>query len=318
MFTVSRAITLSASLMSSDRPHSGAEAGEVDYRRRRLLAALALSSLLGGLPALAALPQPRIVALEWLPLEMLLALGVKPLAAADPRDYAVWVKEPALPPGLINVGKRSAPNLEYIAELKPDLIIYSQGYGPRAAQLQDIAPVTEVAFTDQQGQPLAKVRSELLSLAERLGKTAEAHIHLNGFDRQLAAGYEQLTAWRRQPLLVFSLLDSRHAVILGNRSLFGNVMQKLGIENAWQGEDSFWGTATVGIEQLARLPAVRAICLDHDDAALRSRLSLTPLWQALPFVRENTLRIVPAIWLFGSTFAAARFCHMLQELDKKW
>ncbi|KGT96065.1 iron-hydroxamate transporter substrate-binding subunit [Erwinia typographi] len=294
------------------------EIGEIDLRRRRLLSALALSPWLAGFPALAALPQPRIIALEWLPLEMLLALGVTPLAAADTRDYGLWVKEPALPAGLIDVGQRSEPNLEYIAELKPDLIVYSQGYGPHAAQLQNIAPTMEFAFTDEQGKPLAKVRSGLLSLAGRLGKTEEARLHLAWFDRQLVAAREQLIAWRRQPLLVFSLIDQRHAVILGNRSLFGNVMQQLGIENAWQGEDGFWGTATVGIEHLAMLPTLRAICLDHGDAAIRNRISTTPLWQALPFVRQNALRIVPAIWIFGATLAAQRFCHMLQELDKKW
>ncbi|WP_336803066.1 hypothetical protein [Erwinia aphidicola] len=51
---------------------------------------------------------------------------------------------------------------------------------------------------------------------------------------------------------------------------------------------------------------------------MRSRVSASPLWQALPFVRQRTLRTVPAIWIFGSTLAALRFTHMLQQLDRIW
>ena len=63
----------------------------MEITRRRLLAALALTPWLNALPLRAALPeQQRIIALEWLPTELLLALGVAPLAVADTRNYNVW------------------------------------------------------------------------------------------------------------------------------------------------------------------------------------------------------------------------------------
>ncbi len=61
-----------------------------DPLRRRLLMALALSPLLGSLPGRAADVPPdiaRVAALEWLPIELLLALGVTPLAVADVHNY---------------------------------------------------------------------------------------------------------------------------------------------------------------------------------------------------------------------------------------
>ncbi|WP_419718580.1 hypothetical protein [Erwinia aphidicola] len=48
---------------------------------------------------------------------------------------------------------RSEPNLEFIAQLKPDLIVYSQNYGPHAQQLQKIAPKMELTFINEEGQP---------------------------------------------------------------------------------------------------------------------------------------------------------------------
>lgn len=292
----------------------------IDTDRRRLLAALLLAPWFADavVTAQAAPFAERIIALEWLPLEMLFALGVTPLAAADTHDYRQWVREPALPAGVIDVGQRAEPNLEFIAELRPDLILYSQGFGPHGAQLHAIAPAMVFNFTDAQGQPLRTVRAGLLSLAGRLDKMAAAQAHLAYFDRRLADARAQLASYRRQPLLVFSLIDDRHVLILGETSLFGQVMVQLAIDNAWQGENSFWGTAVVGIERLAMLPSARAICLDHGDGIARARLAATPLWRSLPFVRRNAIRTAPAIWIFGATLAALRFCHMLQELEKQW
>ncbi|MGP4139997.1 Fe(3+)-hydroxamate ABC transporter substrate-binding protein FhuD [Sodalis praecaptivus] len=290
----------------------------IDANRRRVVTALLLMPWLPGASAQTDKPVKRIISLEWLPLELLFALGVTPLAAADTHDYRLWVREPALPVGVIDVGQRDAPNLEFIAELKPDLILYSQGYGPRADQFHDIAPAMEFNFTDERGHPLRTVRAGLLSLAERLDRAAAAREHLDFFDRQLADAKARLGSYRRQPLLVFSLIDDRHVFILGETSLFGDVMRQLAIDNAWQGENTFWGTAVVGIEYLAKLPPLRAICLDHGDEAARARVAATPIWKSLSFVRENTWRNVPAIWFFGATLSALRFCRMLEDLENQW
>ncbi|HCT5143128.1 TPA: Fe(3+)-hydroxamate ABC transporter substrate-binding protein FhuD, partial [Klebsiella pneumoniae] len=84
--------------------------------RRRLLIAMALSPLLWqmrGAQAADVDPQ-RVVALEWLPAELLLALGVTPYGVADIPNYRLWVNEPALPDSVIDVGLRTEPNLELL------------------------------------------------------------------------------------------------------------------------------------------------------------------------------------------------------------
>ena len=59
--------------------------------RRRLLAAMALSPLLWQMRGAqaATLDPQRIVALEWLPAELLLALGVTPYGVADIPNYPI-------------------------------------------------------------------------------------------------------------------------------------------------------------------------------------------------------------------------------------
>ncbi|MDU7867788.1 MAG: Fe(3+)-hydroxamate ABC transporter substrate-binding protein FhuD, partial [Pantoea sp.] len=75
-----------------------------DLLRRRLMLALAAAPLLRSLPLQAATPDlSRIIALEWLPTELLLALGVTPYGVADLHNYNIWVGEPSLPAGVVIV-----------------------------------------------------------------------------------------------------------------------------------------------------------------------------------------------------------------------
>lgn len=96
-----------------------------------------------GLVARAAADAPpdiaRVAALEWLPIELLLALGVTPLAVADVHNYNLWVAEPKLPATVVDVGQRTEPNLELLQQLQPSLVLLSQGYGPTPRKIQPIA-----------------------------------------------------------------------------------------------------------------------------------------------------------------------------------
>ncbi|MFZ1874367.1 MAG: Fe(3+)-hydroxamate ABC transporter substrate-binding protein FhuD [Chania sp.] len=286
-----------------------------DPLRRRLLAAMALSPLLFSLPGRSAgLPDiSRIAALEWLPVELLIALGVMPLAVADIHNYNRWVEEPLLPDSVIDVGQRTEPNLELLQQLNPSLILLSKGYGPAPQKLRSIGPTMEFGFNDGSGKPLTVARNSLQQLAQRLGLEARAEAHLQQFDAFLQDARGRLRAYTQQPLLLFSLLDTRHALVIGQQSLFQEVMDRLGIENAWQDETNFWGTSVVGIERLAAVKNARAIYLDHGNQAMMDKVSGTPLWQALPLVRQNQLRPMPAVWFYGATLSAMRFCRLLEQ-----
>ncbi len=290
-----------------------------DPLRRRLLMALALSPLLGSLPGRAADAPPdiaRVAALEWLPIELLLALGVTPLAVADVHNYNLWVAEPKLPTTVADVGQRTEPNLELLQQLQPSLVLLSQGYGPTPRKIQPIAPTMSFGFNDGSGKPLTVARQSLLALGQRLGIESRAVNHLAQFDRFMQDARQRLQSYTRQPLLLFSLIDTRHALIIGQKSLFQEAMDQLGIRNAWQEQTDFWGTTVVGIERLATVRNARVIYLDHGNQAMMDKVSATPLWQSLPFVRQNQLRQVPAVWFYGATLSTMRFCRLLAQAEE--
>ncbi|MFU0881679.1 Fe(3+)-hydroxamate ABC transporter substrate-binding protein FhuD [Kluyvera cryocrescens] len=288
----------------------------VDNRisRRRLLTAMALSPLLWQMQKAQAAPisAERIVALEWLPVELMLALGVTPYGVADIPNYRMWVNEPALPDSVIDVGLRTEPNLELLTQMKPSMLVWSAGYGPSPEILARIAPGRSFAFSDGK-QPLAQARRSLLEMAEMLDKQAVAQRHLAEFDAFIDGLKPRFKQRGDRPLLMVSLLDPRHMLVFGPNCLFQEVLDRLGVKNAWQGETNFWGSTAVGIDRLAAYKDVDVLCFDHGNAAQMSQLAATPLWQAMPFVRANRLQIVPAVWFYGATLSAMNFARILDN-----
>ena len=284
--------------------------------RRRLLAAMALSPLLWqmrGAQAASFDPQ-RIVALEWLPVELMMALGVTPYGVADIPNYNLWVNEPKLPDSVIDVGLRTEPNLELLTQMKPSMLVWSAGYGPSPEILARIAPGRSFAFSDGK-QPLAQARRSLLEMAEMLDKQAVAQRHLAEFDAFIDGLKPRFKQRGDRPLLMVSLLDPRHMLVFGPNCLFQEVLDRLGVKNAWQGETNFWGSTAVGIDRLAAYKDVDVLCFDHGNAAQMSQLAATPLWQAMPFVREGRFQRVPAVWFYGATLSAMHFARVLADVQ---
>ncbi|WP_338561232.1 Fe(3+)-hydroxamate ABC transporter substrate-binding protein FhuD [Erwinia sp. E_sp_B04_7] len=286
-----------------------------DYYRRRLLMAMALAPLLPAWHARAASPVDiqRIISLEWRPTEMLLALGISPLGAADLYNYDLWVGEPKLSDTTVDVGLRTEPNLELMIQMKPSLIVYSSGYGPSVDTINKIAPGMGFPFSDDSGKPLTVARKSLLQLAERIGRMPQAQHHLAEFDAFIAQAKARQAARVQRPLLLISVLDTSHVMVFGKGSLFLEVMEEIGLVNAWHGETTYWGSTLVGIERLASIRDVDVVCFDHGDEKIMQNVTSTPLWKSMPFVRENRFRRVPQVWFYGGTLSAMRFCRLLDH-----
>ena len=280
--------------------------------RRRLLTAMALSPLLlnMGKARAAAIDPHRIVALEWLPVELLLALGVAPYGVADIPNYNLWVNEPKIPDSAIDIGLRTEPNLELLTQMKPSFLVWSAGYGPSADKLAHIAPGRGFTFSDGK-KPLTMARNSLNEMAQLLHMEAAAKQHLDHFDGFIDSLKPRFASRGERPLLMVTLLDARHVLVFGNNCLFQEVLDSYGIRNAWDGEMTYWGSTAVGIDRLAAFRDVDVLCFDHGNDREMQKLMATPLWQAMPFVREQRFQRVPAVWFYGATLSAMHFARVL-------
>ncbi len=277
--------------------------------RRAVLAGLA--ALAHG-PARAAVPT-RIVALEWSIVSMLLSIGIVPVGIGETDGYRAWVGSPVLPAGVTDVGIRNEPNLEALAALRPDLILISPLSRAISPLLEAVAPVREIALYDAERAPLNRARRALTELGAGLGREADAAAAIARSEEIFSAARARLASAPRPPLAMLSFLDARHARVFGPGSLFGDVVDQLGLVNGWTSAGNDWGYTLVGIEALARLPDVALVVVEPVPPDVRLRAAGPSLWTNLPAIRAGRLVTLSPVWQFGDLEAGARFAGLLAD-----
>lgn len=275
---------------------------------------LVLLLLMLALPVRAA---DRTVALDWALAETLLGLGVTPLGVAEPGGYRRWTSDPALPPGVVDIGLRIEPNLELLQTLRPDLILISPGFqsGVNRPFLERIAPTLLIAIYTADGKPYDRARTETMALAVRLGRVREGQALLDRTEAAIIAARARLAACAAtaRPLYLVAFADARHVRVFGQGGMYQEILDRLGLRNAWTGASTAWGFVTVGIEELAGRADAQLLYFEPVVKDAQQTLAESPLWHSLDFVRQNRAHPLPPVWAFGGLPSAARFATLLAD-----
>ncbi|MBZ9684650.1 MULTISPECIES: ABC transporter substrate-binding protein [unclassified Mesorhizobium] len=288
--------------------------GEVNRPRVRITRrhALALFTLpFTGVVTPAAASPPRIVCLDDGLAETLLMLGITPVAIADREVWERWVLEPPLPPQVADIGTILEPNLEFLQQLRPDIILsipYLDGIKPL---LERVAPVTTIGIYTPGGQPYQRAIEATRQLARLVGKEREGEALIAATEAHFSTIKQQLEPLSARPIYVVSFLDPRNVRVYGEKSLFQAVFDRIGIRNAWAGETNYWGFATVGIDGLATSDDARLAYLEPLPEGAGGTLTESPVWNAMPFVRKRSIMRLPAVLMFGTLPSASRFARLL-------
>lgn len=284
--------------------------------RRRLgggVLALAAATALGGRGVGAAAP-PRVVSLDFGIATTLLALGVTPLGVASADTWDRWVGTPALPPRTLDVGQDLAVNMELLAFLDPDLILITPYVAAARPALERIAPVETVTIFAPDGpSPLERAQAETRRLGDLLGRSAAADAYLSAASQELDVLRGRLATVTPPAIALVSFMDGRHARIYGRDSLYQNVLDRLGLRNAWTGDTNFWGFQTIGLEDMATMTdePVEMVVFEPILDDVRPTLEKSPLWLSLPFVRRDAFTVFPPVLMFGMVPSALRFARLL-------
>ncbi len=95
--------------------------------------------------------------------------------------------------------------------------------------------------------------------------------------------------------------------------MLGDVLARLGFENAWKDATSYSAAAPVGIEALARVPEASLIVVSPVPPEARWTLGESALWQALPMVREGRVATIEPVNHFGGLPSARRFARLFGD-----
>lgn len=256
----------------------------------------------------------RVITLNWAATEQVLELGVTPLAVADVTGYRDWVVQPALADGVADVGLRQEPNLERIAELKPDLIITGDQQQDLVPRLSQIAPVLHFESFSSGHNNADAARGALVQLARVLDKEALAEQRLTELDarfEELKVRLHQHFGAQLPKVTVVRLMDSSHVRIYGDNGMPQYALERLGIAPALPQPVSQWGQVQ---KKLTDLGAIRdGVVLYIEPFPEADKLFATPLWRAMPFVRAQRVAAVPSTWTYGGIMSLGYLADNLTE-----
>lgn len=275
---------------------------------RRQVLALAATALLPSIAARAA--PPRVAAIDWGMLETLLVLGIEPVAATELIQFRKLAVEPAVPRSVTDLGLRGTPNYELLRIVAPDLIVISNFYEYQRPMLEAIAPVLAQAVYVPGVPPYPLAEAATLAFGEKLGRQAEAKRYVDETSVEITRLRATLPGTSGRPVFVISLGDQRHFRAFGRDSMFGDVLQRLGIDNAWTDDTDYSASAPVGLEALARVPDASILVVSPLPADVGRSLPANALWNALPAVREARVGVLEPINHFGGLPSARRFARL--------
>ncbi|MFG6175952.1 iron-siderophore ABC transporter substrate-binding protein [Halomonas sp. THAF12] len=276
-------------------------------RRRVARPFVALLALICAASALAA--PPRLVTLDWTVAETLVALGTPPAAVAQVDAYRAWVKNPALPDSVTDLGLRTQPNLELLADLAPERILISPMFANLTPRLERIAPVDNLSLYSPGRDTWTEMRELTRRVAGIVGRSEAATRLIEDTQSRLATLGERLDEGT-PPLLIVQFMDARHVRVFGDNGLYQAVLERLGLTNAWTGTTNAWGFSLVPIEALAGLDA-RLVVVEPYPAGVREALADSGLWQRLVAPDRGTPLTLAPVWSFGALPSASRFAELL-------
>lgn len=246
----------------------------------------------------------RVIALNWGATEELIALGVTPVGVADIDGYRTWVERPALPAGITDVGRRAEPSMELMASLKPDLIVIGSQQLGLAAQASRIAPVLYFDNYREDHNNFKAVNHSFRTLGKVLGKAAAADARLASRDAKLLALAEQLNQHFQGNIPATSVVrfvQPAHARIYGKNSMVEAALNMLGVPAALQVPNSTWGQVQRPITDLAEIDT--GVLLYIEPFYDKQKLFAMPLWQFMPFVRNQHIAAVEPSWTYGGAIS---------------
>ncbi|MBE9050842.1 iron-siderophore ABC transporter substrate-binding protein [Nostocales cyanobacterium LEGE 11386] len=240
-------------------------------------------------------------------LEILVALGLKPIAATTANR--VGNKAPILKEKIdviIDLGKESQPNLEKMIQLNPDLIlgffINSQNY----QLFSQIAPTVSIDYTE------TGWKKALLQVANIVNKTDEAEKLLGEYQQRIEnlrlnfaqkLGNIEISVMRFYTTIQFTQF-------LNQLSFPVSILEELKLSIPLTQRQLSSGASVsyenVSLERVDLLEAdAMFIALDPGSEENFQKYKNSPLWQKLNVVKNNRVYTVDSgYWIFGNILSA--------------
>ncbi|MCA8100876.1 ABC transporter substrate-binding protein [Burkholderia contaminans] len=267
----------------------------------------------------------RVVALDFMFAESVIALDIVPVGMADTAFYPGWLGyQSDRLANVTDIGSRQEPGLEAIAAVKPDLII---GVGFRHAPIFDaldrIAPTILFQFSpnvSDGGVPVTQLdwmRQIFRTIGAVTGRDARAQAVDAQLDAGIARNAARLAAAGRKGERVALLQDlglpDRYWAYTGNSTSAG-LARALGLD-PWPKKPTREGTLYVTSADLLRQRdlTVMFVTASGMEVPLSAKLD-SPVWRFVPAMKEHRIALIERnIWGFGGPMSALKLADVMTD-----
>ncbi|MGX5388066.1 ABC transporter substrate-binding protein [Bacillus thuringiensis] len=269
-------------------------------------------------------PAKKVVVLEWVYSEDLLALGVQPVGMADIKNYNKWVNTKTKPSkDVVDVGTRQQPNLEEISRLKPDLIITASFRGKAIKnELEQIAPTVMFDPSTSNNDHFAEMTETFKQIAKAVGKEEAGKKVLADMDKAFADAKAKIEKadLKDKNIAMAQAFTAKNVPtfrILTDNSLALQVTKKLGLTNTFEaGKSEPDGFKQTTVESLQSVQDSNFIYIvADDDNIFDTQLKGNPAWEELKFKKENKMyKLKGDTWIFGGPESATSLATQVADV----
>ncbi|MFB2877354.1 ABC transporter substrate-binding protein [Floridanema aerugineum] len=251
----------------------------------------------------------RVVALEWTYVENLLALGIQPVGVADIAGYKKYVNiAPQLAPNVQDVGTRQEPSLEAIAQLQPNLILGLElRHEPILKTLFSIGKTLlfNPYIDPKTGNQFEEMQQTFRQIAQACDRVSRGEIVLKNLQNSLtesAAKIKDANLTENTFILGQFVPELR---LFTQNALAVQVLEKIGLKNAWNEKLDRFGFNTIGLESLLPLGKSHFLYIAENNQVPQQGFASNPVWKRLEFVKDNRLySLGEDTWVFGGPLSA--------------
>ncbi|WP_109477804.1 iron-siderophore ABC transporter substrate-binding protein [Paraburkholderia sp. C35] len=287
--------------------------------RRAMLAALLGGAFLSfGVRARAAAPR-RVIVLDWGLAELTLALGVLPVGMANTPGFRRNFTACSVPASVVDLGLMFQPNMELMLSLKPDLIVITPAHASMRGALERIAPTVTLGMFRASPTPYTAACEETMRLARLFGRETQGEAAVMQSQRAIDAARARLDALpaasraRAAPVYLTRFIDESHLRVFGTHSLFGELLARLGLRNAWGRANGAAASAMIGFDALDADPRATLVYVKPLPAMTATMMQTSRVWQAMPFAGAGRMTGMAEVPPEGGILSAAYFAHALVD-----
>lgn len=246
----------------------------------------------------------RIAALSWELVEDVIELGLEPVAIPEREAYQEWVAKPALPDSSVDIGSRAEPNLEKLAQLKPDVILIGAALKDIRSKLERIAPVVFFDTYQRDHNNQEQADQVFLTLAKLLDKEAHAQAKLAARQQVFEQLRSQLNAAFPAGLPKVTSLrfaSTTSAYVYGDNAMPQYALERLGLQTAMPLASTQWGVTQKRLKSLRGIK--EGVVLYFKPFHFEKKLAKSPLWRSMPFVKQGKVASIASTWTYGGAMS---------------